>query len=299
MQYKLPTSTTLGRSPNCDIHVDPKHTKVSREHAQIKIYQNSMYVLYDKSAGGTFVNGKREQQIVLHDGDRISLAGAVEFSFANGILSSSTPGVWATPATLPPLPVPPPARPIPETPPAQHGESYQQSQSRFALPESQALSTGHKISASGAILAILFFFMPWVFTSCGGLQIEQSGWDLAAGSMVNMGLSVEKIPGKPVLFLVLVAAFLILVLSYFASRRGMITPLPDGFELIALGTLPLLILFFAFVGMQDEAAQSGVYVEYRFGLWGVVLGYLAAVAGGIINLLEIGTISLNNKAHPD
>ena len=94
MQYKLKYQvTSIGRSKNCDIQVPSTITKVSREHAQIKIHKNNMYVLYDKSARGTLVNGKKEKQIVLKDGDRIILAKGVEFRFSNGRVSSSLQGI--------------------------------------------------------------------------------------------------------------------------------------------------------------------------------------------------------------
>ena len=89
MQYKLPQTTSIGRSSSCDIQVSPQQTKVSRQHAQIRQHSNGMYVLYDQSSAGTYVNDKREKQIVLRDGDRIRLAKGVDFRFSNGFLSFS------------------------------------------------------------------------------------------------------------------------------------------------------------------------------------------------------------------
>ena len=294
MQYKLPHTTTIGRSKNCDIQVHPKNTKVSREHAEIKIHKNNMYVLYDKSALGTFVNGKKEKQIVLKNGDNINLGGVLKLNFANGVLSSSSPGIQlkqSAPAPIPVAPIVPPMSPsAPNPPPYQRSAPSQQRQ--YVQHQTQHVSTGYKISTSGAIVAIIFFFMPWVFTSCGTIGVEQSGLDLALGSTVDMGWlagGVQKIPGEPIMFLVLIAAFIILFLSFLAYKRGQFNLLLDGLGPISLGALPLLVLFGAFVGMQSEAAQYNVYVEYKFGLWAVVLGYIAVIIGGILNIVESRT----------
>ncbi len=147
-------------------------------------------------------------------------------------------------------------------------------------------SKGHKVGSSGAALAILCFFLPWMMVSCGGQITEVNGWDLASGTVVGSGFAAQQIEGQPILYLVLLAAFGVLALAYFAFKRGSLTPVMDGYGLIALGAVPLLILFFQFSGVKDQAAQQGVYIEYQFGLWGIVIGYIAAIAGGVLNLRE-------------
>jgi len=137
-------------------------------------------------------------------------------------------------------------------------------------------SKGHKVGSSGAALAILCFFLPWILFSCGGQTVKMSGMELASGN--------QQVEGKPILFLVLLAGFGVLYLAYTAYKRGSLAPTPDGYGLIALGALPLLILFIQFSGASDQAAQQGVYVEYQVGLWGVVIGYLAVIFGGYLNL---------------
>lgn len=150
----------------------------------------------------------------------------------------------------------------------------------------QKSSKGHKVGSSGAALAILCFFMPWILVSCGGQTTKVNGWDLASGTVIGSGFSAQQIEGKPILFLVLLAALGVLALAYFAFKRGSLTPVMDGYGLIALGAVPLLILFILFSGAKDQAAQQGVYLEYQIGLWGVVIGYIAAIAGGVLNLRE-------------
>ena len=63
----------LGRRPDNHLVIDDG--RVSRTHAQIRLVRGQ-YVVFDlDSRGGTFVNGSRVFQQVLHPGDVISLAG--------------------------------------------------------------------------------------------------------------------------------------------------------------------------------------------------------------------------------
>jgi hypothetical protein len=64
---------TIGRQP--DLPLVLKNPHVSRLHAQIRLVQGH-YVIFDlDSSAGTYVNGQRVIQCVLHPGDVISLAG--------------------------------------------------------------------------------------------------------------------------------------------------------------------------------------------------------------------------------
>ncbi|MCL0028429.1 zinc-ribbon domain-containing protein [Peptococcaceae bacterium] len=153
------------------------------------------------------------------------------------------------------------------------------------------ISKGYKVSSSGAILAIFCFFMPWFLVSCEGQLIaNMSGWELAAGTTVGKGYFVLEVPGEPVLFLVLLAGIAVFLLGYFAYKRGMIKPL-DGYGLIGLGVLPLLILFIYLFKFKEQVIEEGLQLECQFGswglvlgFWGVILGYIAVIIGGILNL---------------
>jgi pSer/pThr/pTyr-binding forkhead associated (FHA) protein len=58
-----------------DNHIVLDDPRVSRNHAQLRIIKDQ-FTLFDlNSSGGTFVNGQRTNQSVLHPGDVISLAG--------------------------------------------------------------------------------------------------------------------------------------------------------------------------------------------------------------------------------
>jgi hypothetical protein len=147
-------------------------------------------------------------------------------------------------------------------------------------------SKGHKVGSSGAALAILCFFMPWMLVSCSGQTATLSGWELAAGTSVGGGFYAQQMEGNPILFLAPLAALGVIAIAYLAYKRGTLTPNSDGYAVIVLGALPLLIFLTSFSGVEAKAAQQGAYVEFQFGFWGAVIGYLAVVAGGVLNLRE-------------
>ena len=68
----------IGRRHENDVVIDDP--RVSRSHAQLRLI-NGQYILFDlNSTGGTFVNGRRIDHIIVYSGDVISFAG-VDFVF--------------------------------------------------------------------------------------------------------------------------------------------------------------------------------------------------------------------------
>jgi FHA domain/FhaA, N-terminal domain len=79
--------TNIGR--RLTNHVVLDDPRVSRTHAQLRLVKDH-FVLFDlNSNGGTFVNGHRTNQSVLHPGDVISLAG-VSLIFGQDLPAGST-----------------------------------------------------------------------------------------------------------------------------------------------------------------------------------------------------------------
>ena len=66
-------------------------------------------------------------------------------------------------------------------------------------------------------------------------------------------------------------------LAFMAYRRGSLTML-DSFGLIGLGVLALLVLW---ISLGDIGSWG---MGYKIGLWGVILGFFAVIAGGWLNL---------------
>lgn len=68
-----PEPLLIGRDQQNDVVLDD--TRVSRKHAEIRL-RLGRYTLYDlQSTNGTYVNGRRVAEVVLNDGDKISIAG--------------------------------------------------------------------------------------------------------------------------------------------------------------------------------------------------------------------------------
>ena len=68
-----PEPLLIGRDQQNDVVLDDP--RVSRKHAEIRL-RLGRYTLYDlQSTNGTYVNGRRVAEVVLNDGDRISVAG--------------------------------------------------------------------------------------------------------------------------------------------------------------------------------------------------------------------------------
>ncbi|MBN2502039.1 MAG: DUF3662 domain-containing protein [Anaerolineales bacterium] len=63
----------IGRKPDNQLVIDDP--RVSRNHAQLRATKGQFHIFDLGSSGGTFINGERVTQAVLHPGDVISLAG--------------------------------------------------------------------------------------------------------------------------------------------------------------------------------------------------------------------------------
>jgi pSer/pThr/pTyr-binding forkhead associated (FHA) protein len=72
------TVTRLGRSMSAGVRLDD--ASVSRRHALVVQRGDDVVVLDDRSMNGTWVNGERVREAVLHDGDLVEL-GAVRVRF--------------------------------------------------------------------------------------------------------------------------------------------------------------------------------------------------------------------------
>lgn len=65
--------TAIGRRLTNDLVVDD--SRVSRIHAQIRRIKDQFFIVDLNSTGGTYINGQKVNQTVLHSGDNISLSG--------------------------------------------------------------------------------------------------------------------------------------------------------------------------------------------------------------------------------
>jgi pSer/pThr/pTyr-binding forkhead associated (FHA) protein len=78
-----------------DNHVVLDDPRVSRVHAQLRVVKDHFVIFDLNSSGGTFVNGHRTNQSVLHPGDVISLAG-VTLIFGQDLPAAPSPNEGQT-----------------------------------------------------------------------------------------------------------------------------------------------------------------------------------------------------------
>lgn len=69
-RYPIDGVMTLGRSPECELHFS--YERLSRKHAEFKVYDGVLMVKDLDSSNGTFRNGEKIQQAKLMNGDTVS-----------------------------------------------------------------------------------------------------------------------------------------------------------------------------------------------------------------------------------
>jgi len=98
---------SIGRQTSCLLRFPPDLTNISRQHADI-VREGNQFKLIDRSANGTFVNGKQVQEAVLKDGDVLEFSkGGPKVSFLTQIKEESyvpPPPKEVAAAKEPPLP---------------------------------------------------------------------------------------------------------------------------------------------------------------------------------------------------
>ena len=79
--YRLEHQLGIGRSPQCEVHID--EDGISRRHAQLEITAEGNVQIVDLgSRNGTFVNGAAVLRETLKDGDKIQIGGTTILKFS-------------------------------------------------------------------------------------------------------------------------------------------------------------------------------------------------------------------------
>ncbi len=125
------------------------------------------------------------------------------------------------------------------------------------------------LTPSGAGIAIICFFLPWVRVSCGTVTVEASG---------------ARIGG--IFWAVLAVAIIIFVsFFYFWKKRDMIT-----MRLAALigGLFSLAVMIYRFIdafgGSASDIKISDLGATVRYGAWGEFFGFIMAMLGTVFML---------------
>ncbi len=157
-----------------------------------------------------------------------------------------------------------------------------------ALPASRSRISGHTIAIPGAVLVIISFFLPWFDFIAGAKALATlSGFQVASGVALLSSEGAELFRGSPVHFLVPMVGLVVLVLIFFAYRRGYVTEM-DGFATIGLSLIALLTLWGRSVGAQGVAEEEGVNLQFQYGMMAAYLALIGLIVAGAMYLRAVG-----------
>jgi len=174
-----------------------------------------------------------------------------------------------------------------------------------ATPPAATTASGsmfYNLGRGAKLVALLFFFLPWVTVSCAGQElVSMSGYDLAMGSVsvTNPMTGASETPpgaGERDLPVIAAAALILLALgATFVLARGTGTLVGAGGALLAA----LLISYTVFVrlpgkmregpaggagadasamGMNEQQLAEMIQVNHATGFWLTLLALAAAIA---------------------
>lgn len=103
----------IGRHPECHVCFPKDMNTISRKHAEIR-REGNRFMAIDHSTNGTLVNGKMIQELILKDGDVLTISeNGPKISILTTIIKENElPSELVQPQT--------PSRPVPETPTQKH-----------------------------------------------------------------------------------------------------------------------------------------------------------------------------------
>lgn len=148
------------------------------------------------------------------------------------------------------------------------------------------MQSGRWLSGPGAVLVLIFFFLPWVTVSCGNQEIATfSGYDLAAGAEINTGFTTEKTEGDAAVFIIPAVALVAGVLLVLSSLNVMPGRVAGGGQ-VALAIVGVVILWLKWSQMEQDVTAEGGAVAPEIGLWLTAAALAVIVLGGILTLIE-------------
>jgi hypothetical protein len=141
------------------------------------------------------------------------------------------------------------------------------------------LSNGHKIAGVGAIACLLGYFLPWITAGSPGSNISLNGWQATFG----VNIQGTNYGGHFLAILVLLAPVEVAYLVYRSFKRGgVVNKRGDGFGLIALGIVVLIIML-----ISSNTANS-FNVSRGLGWFLCLMAAVAFGVGGFLNYRQAG-----------
>jgi inositol-phosphate transport system permease protein len=150
------------------------------------------------------------------------------------------------------------------------------------LPAKKFELSGRIVAIIGAVVAITFFFLPWI----GLGEASLTGKTIGAGPVVAMPDGTIVYQGSWTSYLVPLTALVVLGLVVFTFWRGHVTE-GDGFVAMGLSLFTLLILWVQFGQAQRAAADVAVNLQFQYGLIGTYLALIAMFVAGGLNIRAV------------
>lgn len=152
------------------------------------------------------------------------------------------------------------------------------------------------ISPSGAAIALICFFMPWIDVSCNAFGSKVAGKSASGGDLARLDESLWLLP---LLAIGIIGAFFV-----FKTQRKTWQARP--FIAICAG-LALVFMTYKDVNLGVDYKQgwdftigsewnTGVYFQPRFGIFGVVLGFIGALIGCAFMSRKVVNASSNQNS---
>jgi hypothetical protein len=149
------------------------------------------------------------------------------------------------------------------------------------------MSTGRVLSTAAALVVLLFFFLPWVTVSCSEQEVDTlSGFDLAVGTEIDLGVGSEQLDPDFLIFVVPLAALVVLGLVFVSVIDVFPSSLAAAGQ-AAAATVGLLVLGYKWLDARSDTAEIDfVSFSIEIGVWGVVFGLVAIIIGAAVIRFE-------------
>lgn len=151
---------------------------------------------------------------------------------------------------------------------------------------------GAKVSSLSALVIVVAFFLPWVSIFCyGSLLITLKGAEIASGVEPRLFLPSQIAQGRPVLYLLPLAAGVGLLAAISAFLRGRFS-VSHAMTQVVMSLIGLLVVGLVFAQMYlDLHRREGGWIEYQVrmhpGFWMTLVGLFGMLVGAIQSLVAV------------
>ncbi|MFZ2361534.1 MAG: hypothetical protein WA040_19490 [Anaerolineae bacterium] len=151
---------------------------------------------------------------------------------------------------------------------------------------------GARVSSLSALVIVVAFFLPWVSIFCNGsLLVTLRGAEIASGVEPRLFLPSQIAQGRPVLYLLPLAAGVCLLVAISAFLRSRFD-VSHAVMQVVMSLIGLLVVGLIFAQMYyDLNRREGGWFEYQVrmhpGFWMTLIGLLGMIVGAMQSLVAV------------